>query len=136
MAGPPLLQPGRFLGEVDDLSALYRAGDIFVLPTLYDPFSNACLEALASGMPVVTTSANGFSEIMTEGVHGSIVHGKIDAVAEAIRYWSNAERREDARPVILELAAKYDISRNVARTLEILFQEARAESTSGKIWKT
>ena len=115
----------QFLGEMDDLSALYRAGDLFVLPTLYDPFSNACLEALASGLPVVTTTANGFSEIMAEGVHGSIVEaGDLDAVANAIRYWSNPERRSEARPVLLELAAQYDISRNVTRTLEILLQEA------------
>lgn len=128
----------KFLGEVGDLSALYAAADFFVLPTIYDPFSNACLEALASGLPVVTTHANGFAEIMTEGVHGSVVpEGEVDPLVHAMRYWSNAERRAEARPAILELAAKYDISRNVARTLEILVQAAaRAESTSGKIRKT
>ena len=125
----------RFLGEVDDLSALYRAGDLFVLPTLYDPFSNACLEALAAGLPVVTTPANGFAEIMTDGVHGSVVaEGDVAALVAAIRDWSKVERREAARPAILELAAEYDISRNVARTLEILRQAAAsAASTSGKI---
>ena len=123
----------QFLGEVDDLSALYRAGDLFVLPTLYDPFSNACLEALAAGLPVVTTPANGFAEIMTEGVHGSIVaEGDVAALLAALRDWSKAERREAARPALLELAAQYDISRNVARTLEILLQTAAsAASTSG-----
>ncbi len=40
------------LGAVRDLPALYAAADIFLLPTLYDPFSNACLEALAAGLPV------------------------------------------------------------------------------------
>ena len=60
-----LRQPrARFLGVVQDMPALYGAADIFLLPTIYDPFSNACLEALAAGLPVVTTSANGFSEIM------------------------------------------------------------------------
>lgn len=122
----------KFLGEVDDLAALYRAGDLFLLPTIYDPFSNACLEALASGLPVITTKANGFSEIITEAVHGSIVEeGKVPALANAIRFWSNAARRQQARPAILELAAEFDISRNVARTLEILLQAASAESTSG-----
>lgn len=110
-----------FLGAVEDLSALYRAGDVFVLPTIYDPFSNACLEALASGLPVVTTAANGFSEIVTEGVHGSVVAvGDGAALENAIRFWSNAERRRAARAGILELAAGFDIARNVARTLEVL----------------
>src|SRR4030095_14411272 len=47
------------LGVVRDLPALYAAADIFLLPTLYDPFSNACLEALAAGLPVVTTRDKG-----------------------------------------------------------------------------
>ena len=52
------------------MPALYAAVDVFVLPTIYDPFSNACLEALAAGLPVLTTTANGFAEILTPGVTG------------------------------------------------------------------
>src|SRR5215469_6745113 len=65
--------PVRFLGEVADPVSLYVAADMFILPTVYDPFSNACLEALASSLPVITTRSNGFNEIIDEGVHGSIV---------------------------------------------------------------
>src|SRR5439155_17789310 len=36
--------PVQFLGEVADLVPVYAAADIFILPTIYDPFSNACLE--------------------------------------------------------------------------------------------
>ena len=57
----------KFLGAVEDLPALYSAADVFTLPTIYDPFSNACLEATAAGLPVVTTTANGFSEISRQG---------------------------------------------------------------------
>ena len=63
----------QFLGEVPDPARIYSAADIFILPTIYDPFSNACLEALACGLPVITTRSNGFSEIIEHGVHGSIV---------------------------------------------------------------
>src|ERR1700704_281627 len=38
----------QFLGVVEDMPGLYAAADIFLAPTLYDPFSNACLEALAA----------------------------------------------------------------------------------------
>lgn len=132
-AGPAV----TFLGEVANVAALYRAADIFVLPTLYDPFSNACLEALASGLPVITTAANGFSEIIEDGVHGSIVAPNADSVADAISYWCDEDRRSSARSTILERASEFDISRNVARTLEILVQSAAsAVSTSGKIRKT
>ncbi len=126
------------LGAVRDLPALYAAADIFLLPTLYDPFSNACLEALAAGLPVVTTRDNGFSEIIEQGVHGSIIDApsNIAQICEALRYWSDANRRESARPAILERAGHFDISVNVERTLAVLTQVAKADAVSGKIRKT
>lgn len=132
--GPAVQQ----LGAVDDLPALYTAADIFLLPTLYDPFSNACLEALAAGLPVVTTRDNGFSEIIEERIHGSIVAAplNITQICEALRYWADADRREAARPAILERAGHFDISVNVERTLAVLTQVARADAVSGKIRKT
>src|SRR5438874_8285679 len=66
-------EPIRFLGEISDLRPIYAAADIFILPSIYDPFSNACLEALASGLPVITTRDNGFGEVIEEGVHVSLV---------------------------------------------------------------
>ena len=126
----------QFLGEVPDLVRIYAAADIFILPTIYDPFSNACLEGLACGLPVITTRANGFSEIIEDGVHGSIVDFANDLVGlrDAIQLWSDAVCRAAARPTNIQCAAQFDISGNVARTLEILTQVATsAASTSGKI---
>lgn len=122
----------QFLDEVRDMPALYGAADIFLLPTIYDPFSNACLEALAAGLPVVTTRANGFSEIISTGAHGTVVDDprNIDAICEALLFWSDSARRVQARSGIRELANRFDISANVARTLEILLQgAANAAST-------
>ena len=126
----------QFLGEVSDLVRLYAAADIFILPTIYDPFSNACLEALACGLPVITTRANGFSEIIENRVHGSIVDRANDLVGlrDALRFWSDAARRAAVRSTNVQCASRFDISGNVARTLEILIQAAAsAASTSGKI---
>jgi UDP-glucose:(heptosyl)LPS alpha-1,3-glucosyltransferase len=58
----------RFTGTLPDPEEAYGAADIFVLPTIYEPFSNACLEALACGLPVVTSRVNGASEILTGGL--------------------------------------------------------------------
>src|SRR6266478_5460644 len=126
----------QFLGELADLPRIYAAADIFILPTIYDPFSNACLEALASGLPVITTHDNGFSEIIEDGVHGSIVDCANDLIGlrDAIQFWSDAARRAAVRSTNMQAAAQFDISGNVARTLEILVQAAAtAASTSGKI---
>lgn len=51
----------HFLGRVDDMPALYQAADIFVLNTFYDACANAVLEALACGLPTVSTTSNGSS---------------------------------------------------------------------------
>src|SRR5438046_8869780 len=116
----------QFLGEVLDLVRIYAAADIFILPTIYDPFSNACLEALACGLPVITTRANGFSEIIDDGVHGSIVDFANDLVGlrDAIRFWSDPSRRIAARAANVERASHFDISKNVAQTLDILMHVA------------
>ena len=126
----------RFLGEIPDPECIYSAADIFILPTIYDPFSNACLEALACGLPVITTRSNGFSEIIEHEVHGSIVDfaNNVVALRDAIQFWSEPARRVAVRSTNAEKAAQFDISLNVARTLEILVQAAaKAVSTSGKI---
>jgi UDP-glucose:(heptosyl)LPS alpha-1,3-glucosyltransferase len=62
-----------FWGPEKDVGNLYAVSDVFVLPTIYDPFSNATLEAMASGLPVITTQYNGASEIIEDGVQGFIV---------------------------------------------------------------
>ena len=95
---------------------------MFILPTIYDPFSNACLEALTSGLPVITTRSNGFSEIFEDGAHGSIVDNpaNLAGLRDAIRFWSDRSRREAARSANIERASQFDISKNVAQTLEIL----------------
>ncbi len=135
MARGPLIHR---LGAVRDLPALYAAADIFLLPTLYDPFSNACLEALAAGLPVITTRDNGFSEIIEDGLHGSILESATETgpIRDALLYWADAERRLAARSAILERAGYFDISVNVDRTLAVLHHAPRAEAVSGKIRKT
>jgi len=62
----------HFVGQTDKVERYYAAGDLLVLPTLYDPFSNVCLEAMACGLPVITTSANGAAEIVEEGESGFV----------------------------------------------------------------
>jgi UDP-glucose:(heptosyl)LPS alpha-1,3-glucosyltransferase len=123
-------EPVQFLGEVADLVHVYAAADIFILPTIYDPFSNACLEALACGLPIITTRTNGFSEIIEHTVHGSIVDhaGNLIGLRDAIRFWSDPSRRAAARSANIERASQFDISKNVQQTLDILTRVA-----SGKL---
>lgn len=115
-----------FVGPVTELAGLFAAADVFVLPTWYDPFSNACLEALAAGLPVMTTRANGFSEIIEGGVHGEIVEaGDALAIAEAFDAWRPEGRALAAGDACRAKAAEYSIERNARETLAVL-ESARA----------
>lgn len=121
----------KFLGPVSDLGMLFSAADIFALPTWYDPFSNACLEALAAGIPVMTTAANGFSEILQAGIHGEIVPvGDVSALADALEAWRKPGRCLESQTACRERAAEFSMERNASETLQILKSIGSARSRS------
>jgi UDP-glucose:(heptosyl)LPS alpha-1,3-glucosyltransferase len=112
----------KFLGPVGDMQSLFAAADMFILPTVYDPFSNACLEALSYGLPVITTLTNGFSEIVESGRHGEIIGRAedVEALQQAMEKWIDPIRRESARNQCAELAQGYTMERNLSETLQVL----------------
>jgi UDP-glucose:(heptosyl)LPS alpha-1,3-glucosyltransferase len=68
-----------FLGPQKETEKFYAAADLFILPTLYDPFSNATLEAMASGLPVITTKNNGVAELIENRQEGFVMDNLFDA---------------------------------------------------------
>ncbi|MEM0489273.1 MAG: glycosyltransferase family 4 protein, partial [Candidatus Bathyarchaeia archaeon] len=64
-----------FLGYYPDemLPRLYQAADIFVFPSIYENMPFAVLEALASGLPVITTKVGGIPEIIDDGENGFLI---------------------------------------------------------------
>lgn len=63
----------HFVGEVTNPLPYYAAAGAFVLPSIYDPFPNAVLEALACGVPVITSDGCGAKDVISENVNGWIV---------------------------------------------------------------
>ncbi len=63
----------HFLGYYPDVPACYWSSDFFVQPTYYDPCSLVVLEALACGLPVITTAQNGASELLSDGREGYVL---------------------------------------------------------------
>lgn len=112
----------RYLGAVREMLALLAASDLFLLPTIYDPFSNACLEALAAGLPVITTDANGFSEIIQPDIEGEILRDPADAasIANALERWSDAGKRASIKLQLQTRAVKFSIETNLNATLALL----------------
>jgi UDP-glucose:(heptosyl)LPS alpha-1,3-glucosyltransferase len=75
----------RFVGHVSPVDRAYAAADAYVLLTHFDPFANTTMEALAAGLPVLTTNMNGVSEILTDGASGLIVGARDTAESTAQR---------------------------------------------------
>jgi UDP-glucose:(heptosyl)LPS alpha-1,3-glucosyltransferase len=75
-----------FAGPQADPRPYLGAADAFVLPTLYDPLSNAVLEALACGLPVVTSRRCGAGELVVAHGAGTICDAiDVSAIADAMR---------------------------------------------------
>lgn len=117
----PKKRQTRFLGAVTEMRELMEAADLFLLPTLYDPFSNASLEAMAAGLPVITTRGNGFAEIMRAARDGEVLSRPEDTkgIAEAIEKWRSLET-EAARGERRIYASGFSIEKNVRQTLQAL----------------
>ncbi len=80
-------------GERDDIPAILRNLDLFVLPSLAEGISNTILEAMASGLPVLATAVGGNPELVEPGVTGALVPPSDPAgmAREIRRYVESAE---------------------------------------------
>ncbi len=76
----------HFAGMQADTISCYHACDGLLLPTLYDPFPNVILEAMACGLPVITTYGCGGAEFICDGVNGFVVDAlDIPAISQRIQ---------------------------------------------------
>jgi len=116
-----IAQRVALLGPHEDVKPFYGAADVFVLPTFYDPCPNAALEAMACGLPIVTSTKCGAAELVTEHEAGFVCAARdIDALAGhmttltdgAVRAATGARAREAVLPLTpaamtLQLALLY-----------------------------
>lgn len=76
----------QLLGWRDDVDALYRAMDVFVLPSHREGFPRAAMEAAAMGLPIIATDVRGCRQVVEHGVNGLLVPvGDPAALTGAIR---------------------------------------------------
>lgn len=79
-------RPAVFLGGVRDLARYYRMIDVLCLPTLREGMPNVCLEAAASGVPVVVSRVTGAIDAVEEGITGLVVEaGSPESLADALQ---------------------------------------------------
>ena len=74
-----------FAGSRRDIPRVLHALDVFVLPSLYEGFGIALLEAMAAGKPVIATAVGGIPEFVLSGETGLLIEpGNVEALADAI----------------------------------------------------
>ena len=105
-----------FAGPITAVEDAYAAADLFVFLPIYEPSANVCFEALAAGLPVVTSRQNGAGEVLLENVTGSVVERPNDlgAVLKAIHFWRSRPKKRIRATLDLTL------DRNVEETLAVL----------------
>ena len=121
----------KFVGTTGDVERFYGASDFFVLPTQYDPSSNACFEAMACGLPVITTATNGASEVLTHTKDGFILGDWQDDVSLKeffLRLMDGETRRAmGVRPPLKRLA-DFTVERcvgEIIKVCELAFEKKR-----------
>ncbi len=84
-----------FAGPQLDVKPFYGAADVFVLPTVYDPFPNAALEAMACALPVITSTKSGAAELVVESDAGLVCRSRDAAgLAAHMRTLLDADARD------------------------------------------
>ena len=114
-----------FAGSTNEPEKYYGASDLLVHPTFYDACSLTVLEALASGLPVITTHSNGAGGIITQGQEGFVISDpwQDQSLAETISFFLNREKLEKASIAARRLAESYSLERNW-REMDGLFRKS------------
>jgi glycosyltransferase involved in cell wall biosynthesis len=137
----PVYEHARTLGIAErclwerpraDVADLYAAADVYVSPSREDAFALPPLEAMACGLPVITSSNNGGSQVITEGVDGFIVKDPDDSLSLAGLLRGLAQQPDLRRRVgenAASTAQQYSWDRNAAAVWELI-QEIHARKIS------
>jgi UDP-glucose:(heptosyl)LPS alpha-1,3-glucosyltransferase len=109
----------HFAGSTDQPEKFYAAADIFCLPSYYDPCANALLEALACGLPSVTTTTNGSGELLTGKEGCAVPFGDAPQLAQRIGEFFNRDRRAAASVAARALAEAHSSERNFEEVMKV-----------------
>ncbi|HEX5272537.1 MAG TPA: glycosyltransferase family 4 protein [Gemmataceae bacterium] len=116
----------RFAGHCPDMRNAYFAGDFLVHPTFYDPCSLVVLEALACGLPVITTRYNGAAEMLNPPAEGYVIgnpheHGRL---AWAMTQLLDPARRAACAQAARKAAAGWTFEEHYRQLLQVLVEAA------------
>jgi UDP-glucose:(heptosyl)LPS alpha-1,3-glucosyltransferase len=120
----------HFMGPQIDMGPFYRAADLLLHPTRYDPFANVCLESMACGTPVITSDQNGVADVIVNGTCGAVITlDKMVAKAQAF-FLDRSKTDQMARERARRLALDNNQNNHIAR-IESLFLDLTRRSLNG-----
>lgn len=112
----------RFVGKQEQMEDILAISDLFILPSEYESFGLSALEAMAAGVPVISSDAGGLPEINIQGVTGFM--GKVGDVDTMARHATDLFKNEALFRVVSEQARKqalrFDIH-NIVPKYEALY---------------
>jgi UDP-glucose:(heptosyl)LPS alpha-1,3-glucosyltransferase len=115
----------KYFGATSNVARCYAAADIFALPTLYEAWGLVIIEAMASGLPVLTSRLAGASVAVREGETGNLLDDPTDE-AEIVRKLSPLIEGEHLSPEEIEASvAEYEWSRVLTKYEKVLSAMAR-----------
>ena len=119
----------RFVGNTSEPERYYAASDVLLYPSFYDPCANVTFEALASGIPVITTRRNGASEVITDGQQGwTVSHpDQVEAMARHLAALTDEARLADMKAAARALAEDHPMSGKLA-DIEAVLKEASRQA--------
>jgi UDP-glucose:(heptosyl)LPS alpha-1,3-glucosyltransferase len=121
-----------FAGHSPAVEDYFQAGDVFVFPTIYEPFGLVLLEAAASGLPIVTTNLGVAEEFIREGVNGMIIERDGDSIARAVRpLVDDRDLRQRMGEQARADAAAYTSWQSVADQTIAVYERVHAEKIAG-----
>jgi UDP-glucose:(heptosyl)LPS alpha-1,3-glucosyltransferase len=108
----------EFRGIGTDMPRVYQGGHLLVHPAIYEPFGNVCLEAMACGLPLVTSRITGASELIQQPRNGWVIEepSDIPGLVGAIEYFLDPRRRLAAGRAARETAEAHPFVLNGQRT--------------------
>ncbi len=118
-----------FAGRQSGIQKFYGAADLFVLPTIYEPFPNVNLEAMACGLPVITTRTAGGADIVVPGENGFLIPDAwaVDELAEQIEQFFRlpAASRKLMSENCIRTAGRFTVEENARQTVAVFDEVLR-----------
>jgi len=124
----------HFYGQNPHVRLFYSIADIFVLPTIYEPFGLVVLEAMSYNIPVVVSQYAGAAELITHGEDGLILKNPFDPkeIGQCLNQLKDSGFRQTLAKAGNHLASQYTLQKNTRDTLKAVeeFKVSSKKSTA------